>query len=219
MQRGTKAETPSGTATYEITVKDNDPPVADASPDKQALVDQEVTFDGSGSSDNIGIISYRWDFGDDSSATGITVSHAYSAEGTYIVTLTVMDAAGLWDTDEAEVTVTTEAAAPTMHVGDIVMSAETWTWWRWTRVRAQATVLVVDASGPLSNVKVYGHWSGAYNGRTVSGTTNGDGYVTFKTGWVWGGGTFTFTVDNLEKSGWEYDPGSDVNNPNSITAS
>ena len=71
-------------------------------------------------------------------------------------------------------------------------------------VRALARVKVRDWFGPLSGVKVYGHWSGAYSG-SVSASTDGEGRVTFMTDWVERGGTFTFTVDKLEKTGWEYD--------------
>lgn len=43
------------------------------------------------------IVLYRWDFGDDTSATGTVVEHAYSAEGVYTVTLTVTDDDGATD--------------------------------------------------------------------------------------------------------------------------
>ncbi len=49
-------------------------------------------FDGSGSSDSDGTVtSYAWDFGDGSTGTGATPQHAYSAGGTYTVSLTVTD--------------------------------------------------------------------------------------------------------------------------------
>ena len=86
------------TGTYEITVTDNDAPTAEAGPDQSVLVDELVTFDGSSSSDNIGITSYSWDFdasdGIQVDATGVTTSHTYETAGDYTVTLTVDDAAG-----------------------------------------------------------------------------------------------------------------------------
>lgn len=55
-------------------------------------------FDASGSSDDGGITSYAWTFGDGpATAAGVTAAHVYAAAGTYTVTLTVQDAAGLSD--------------------------------------------------------------------------------------------------------------------------
>jgi serine protease len=58
------------------------------------------TFDGSASSDDGGITSYVWTFGDgttNGSATTPVVSHSYTQRGNYVVTvsLTVKDASGL----------------------------------------------------------------------------------------------------------------------------
>jgi hypothetical protein len=67
-------------------------PIAVAGADRSALVGRSVYFGGSGSIDPDGdIISYVWNFGDGSTKSGARVSHAYSAAGTYTVTLTVKD--------------------------------------------------------------------------------------------------------------------------------
>ncbi|MCU1557980.1 MAG: hypothetical protein JWN09_1975 [Microbacteriaceae bacterium] len=62
------------------------------------IADKTVSFDGSSSSDSDGTIaSYTWDFGDGSpvvTGPSATVSHTYSAAGTYSATLTVLDNAG-----------------------------------------------------------------------------------------------------------------------------
>ena len=63
---------------------------------------ETVTFDASASYDPDGaIVSYVWDFGDDTTGSGMTTNHAYTAEGAYTVTLTVKD------NDELNTTVTT----------------------------------------------------------------------------------------------------------------
>jgi PKD repeat protein len=57
-----------------------------------------VSFAGTPShSNNSGgyLIDYQWDFGDSATASGATPSHTYAAAGTYNVTLTVKDDAGL----------------------------------------------------------------------------------------------------------------------------
>ncbi len=51
-----------------------------------------VTFDASGSFDEDGnITAYYWDFGDEQSDSGISVTHNYAANGTYLARLTVTD--------------------------------------------------------------------------------------------------------------------------------
>jgi hypothetical protein len=85
----------------------NQLPVADAGPDVNAQVRQNITFDGSGSYDPDGTISsYDWDFGDGKTGTGMIVNHKYRKAGTYVVTLTVTDNDGGTGQDTATVTIT-----------------------------------------------------------------------------------------------------------------
>ncbi|WP_210509040.1 S-layer family protein [Naasia sp. SYSU D00057] len=54
-----------------------------------------VSFNASASTDPDGTVaSYAWQFGDGTTGTGATTSHAYSTAGTYTVTLTVTDNQG-----------------------------------------------------------------------------------------------------------------------------
>lgn len=54
-----------------------------------------VDFDASSSTDDVGIASYKWDFGDGTFGSGKTTRHIYSAPNQwYNVTLTVFDVAG-----------------------------------------------------------------------------------------------------------------------------
>jgi len=76
-----------------ITVLDITPPNADAGQNQTVLQGATVTFDASKSNDNVGIILYSWDFGDGTSQKGVIATHNYSNPGTYLVILTVKDAA------------------------------------------------------------------------------------------------------------------------------
>jgi PKD repeat protein len=86
----------------------NQPPVADAGPDQSAQVGDSISFDGSASFDNDGqITTYRWTFGDGSSAQlGAVVSHAYANAATYTAILTVTDNCNRSATDSVLVTIT-----------------------------------------------------------------------------------------------------------------
>jgi len=64
-----------------------------------------VVFDASGSTDERGIASYSWDFGDNTSGTAIIERHTYNSHGTYIVTLTVTDYWGNKDYDTVTIIV------------------------------------------------------------------------------------------------------------------
>ena len=99
---GTKAEP------YTIDVKDNDKPVADAGDDITVDVGAEVTFDGKGSTDNIGITKYTWTFQytiDKETMTGEEPKFTFTVAGSYVVTLNVSDLEGYWDTDTVKVDV------------------------------------------------------------------------------------------------------------------
>jgi M6 family metalloprotease-like protein len=84
-----------------------------------ARVGQPVTFDGSESSDDREAPSdllYHWTFGDGSSESGRSVSHAYAKVGTYTVTLRVTDKNGASSSRSTSVTVSAAPAPrpPTM---------------------------------------------------------------------------------------------------------
>ncbi len=73
--------------------------------------------------------------------------------------------------------------------------------WSWSKAAAAVTVLENDANGsPIEGATVYGHWSGAVS-KDVSGVTNAKGKVVFETRYVRNAGTFTFTIDKIEKDG------------------
>jgi PKD repeat protein len=95
-----------------ITIKysqefSNQPPVADAGPDKIVYIGEVVQFDGSASYDPDGtIVSYEWDFGDGSlQSTAANPTHIYYLSGIYTVSLTVTDDNNEEDSDSCTITV------------------------------------------------------------------------------------------------------------------
>lgn len=93
------------TANTSVTVSDTTPPSVTIDGPTSAMKDETITLSGANSTDNGNISSYEWEFGDGSTATGVTVDHAYSENGTYTVTLTVTDEAGNNATETHEVIV------------------------------------------------------------------------------------------------------------------
>jgi heat shock protein HslJ len=71
----------------------------------QAFVGQVVVFDGSASTGQVQLVSWRWDFGDGGSASGVVVQHAYQNPGTYNARLTVTDQRGQTGTTTQQITI------------------------------------------------------------------------------------------------------------------
>lgn len=89
---------------------DTEPPVAVVGEDMVVDLNDTVTFDGSASSDNVGIVDWDWRFewrdkGEGATRWGETVELKFTVAGDWTVTLRVTDAAGLFDEARINVTV------------------------------------------------------------------------------------------------------------------
>ena len=86
----------------------NQPPVARASATPvSGAAPLTVDFDGSGSTDPEGdALTYSWDFGDGTVASGVTATHMYALAGNYTVILTVTDVSGGVGSDTIAISVT-----------------------------------------------------------------------------------------------------------------
>jgi len=84
----------------------NQPPIANAGGLYSGDVTDAITFDGSESYDEDGeIVEYLWDFGDETTGSGESITHTYTSPGNYTTTLTVTDDDGSISTDTTIVTV------------------------------------------------------------------------------------------------------------------
>ena len=83
----------------------NHPPTADAGPDWTVNEDDIINFQGQGSDPGGGDLLYSWDLGDGHTAETAVTTHAYTKQGTYTATLTVIDADGLTDSDSCTIAI------------------------------------------------------------------------------------------------------------------
>jgi C1A family cysteine protease len=108
------------------------PPVADATVSATSgNIPFTVSFDGSGSFDPDGqIVSYQWNFGNGTTASGVTAQCTYTKAGTFTATLTVTDNDGGQAAATAVITVIdpTVVNAPTNLSGKASGRTVTLTW-------------------------------------------------------------------------------------------
>ena len=184
----------------------NQPPVADAGANKNVLVNTEVLFDGSGSTDdNNLIVKYEWEFGDGKTGAGISPINIYNTIDEYTVTLTVTDNKGLVDSDTITITVANEIIDLKMTVASIDMGLKN----RGVFTSATALIKIVDANNnnaPVSGATVSGSWSGLTIDND-SAITDSQGQLTITSDFVKNAsGAYTFNVDSVTKDGWIYNP-------------
>lgn len=91
-----------------VNITDGLAPIADAGMDLTVKQFEEVVFNGTNSSDNVGLINYTWTFLENAinqTLFGAEPAYIFSFIGTYNVTLTVLDDAGMTGEDMVVVTV------------------------------------------------------------------------------------------------------------------
>ena len=89
-----------------------------------------------------------------------------------------------------------------------------------------ATVLTIGVAGlahpaevkiGTGDLKIGAILQGGFDYSLADDDGNVNGQFTFKSDWVRGGGTFTFTVDDVTLSGWIYDQSSNIETSDTIT--
>jgi PKD repeat protein len=90
------------------------PPVAVINGPARAVVGETVYFTARSSSvaDGSHLVSFNWDFGDGTTASGVDVSHVYTGPGVFNVSLTVVDDKNLSDTTSEEIEIIEVPSTP-----------------------------------------------------------------------------------------------------------
>jgi lysophospholipase L1-like esterase len=160
----------------------------------------DCSFDGSGSTDADGtVVAYAWTFGADGSAIGAQPGHAFSAAGTYGVTLQVTDDDGATGSVTQQVTVSSSPAG-TVSVGGLTSSA-TARKGGWT---ATVTISVRDDQlAPVSGATVSGSWS---TGASSSCTTAAAGTCSVSLNLGKKATSVNWTVSGISHATLTYDP-------------
>ena len=106
----------SGSSVKTLQIANRAPQATFTGSTNNVLTGAVVSFDATSSYDPDGtIVTYLWDFGDGSTASGVITSHSYAGPGTYTVRLTVTDNLGA--TQSTTYTVT--AASPPQSGGNV----------------------------------------------------------------------------------------------------
>ena len=180
---------------FEAAIEVGDrPPIANLSGPTTGDEGQALTFSGGSSTDpDAGdVLSYRWNFGDGTTATGVSASKTFADNGAYAVRLTVTDRFG-WERTTSQ-TVTISNAAPV-----VTLSAPAG-----TSVAANAGWLVqlrfTDAGIRDGSWRVKFDWGDGTNFSTL--LTTPAAVTPLQRGKAWSApGTYTVLVSVTDKDG------------------
>lgn len=205
--RSTDSANNTTTDTISVTVDNpvpNQPPTAAFTATCDGMT---CSFDASTSTDDAGIVSYTWDFGDGNTGTGVTADHTYAAPGTYTVELTVQDAESLTDS-------TSTAVSPAEPVATMILFDLTASYRGKKQNQATATAVITESGGttPIAGATVEGIWIGTGGWlMPATGVTDSSGEVKFNSGKLpANAGTIEFCVSDVIHPDYEYDPLSGV---------
>lgn len=165
----------SATVKINVTAPINLAPIAAASANVTVgTAPVPVIFSSAGSADPDGsIASYRWDFGDGTSAAVASPSKTYMAPGNYTARLTVTDDRGASSASTVAVAVLGDAGLDA-DVSQFVLTAST----SKSGSTATAAIVVLDRKGrPVSGATISVQWSGVLSVAST-GKTDSTGRLT-----------------------------------------
>ena len=197
----------------------NTPPVADAGPDQNATIGDEVLLDGSKSydADDIEIKVHKWS---QTGGTPVELSDATAQRPTFVVPpgadkggpmtfeLTVTDSGGLQGKDSSQSNV--QSLGPALHITMITMELKQ----KGPNVEASAYAAIMDEAGNIvKGANVTGNWTcdGSFI-NTVTTTTRGDGIAALSSDRISAksGAVFAVEITGVLMDGYSYDPASNT---------
>ncbi len=170
---------------------DNQPPHAHHGGPYEGIINQNIQFDASESTDpEDNITTYHWDYGDGTNGTAEITTHKYTTAGTYNVTLIITDNAGLTDTNTTNATITQPKKPDTP-----IISADTF------GNQSEEITFTARANDPANrNIKYEFDWD--------DGTTDTSDYLasgqTVTMTHIWqDDGWYTITITAINEEGFE----------------
>ena len=178
----------SGKATRAIQLQDQIPISSFIPTSGTFNATQLIHFDGSGSYDPDGtIVTYAWYFGDGSTGSGATTSHAYSVPGTYSVKLNVTDNSGSTKVSTATLIIVARPISVSLSQSSTNPAS------------GQAVTITISASDPDGTITSTTVDWGDGTIDTINGATTTDGHIyTLASG---SSKTFTVTVTIHDSNG------------------
>jgi PKD repeat protein len=161
---------PSAPSSTTVTIT-NRTPTANAGGPYTGVRNQPVAFNGSGGDPDGDALTYAWNFGDGTTGTGASPTHAYATLGTFTVTLVVSD--GYDSSAPSTTSATVSNRPPVANAGG-----------PYAAVRGQAISFNGSGSDPDGDPLTYAWDFG--DGSTGTGATPAHAYATL--------GTFTVTL-------------------------
>jgi len=150
-------------------------PVADAGPNQEVFQGMTVTFNGSGSYDDVGIKGYVWNFTDvtPKTLTGVRPTYRFKNVGNFTVTLKVTDFDGKSDTDTMWVNVLQDNTKPS--ISNVSQEPEVPNDGQKVRI----SVIVTDGESRVRNVTISyktnsGPWTNVSMSRLTGDTWQGE---------------------------------------------
>ncbi len=154
---GNELDTSISEGEITVDILDTIEPTAVSGKDRTVEQYQIVLLDGSNSTDNIGIMGYRWKFtynGDEELIMGLKTEFRFEIAGNYNISLKVTDMAGNWDTDYFILTVK-DAILPIANIDSI-------------RNQNEGSSITFKGGMSSDNVGIVNYtWTFVYRGMTV----------------------------------------------------